>query len=76
MPDAWRDLFKNTDVPHILATPCCAQFAVSREQVQKRLLGEYQEYYTWLLETEVKDETSGRVFEYLWHILFGQEPVQ
>jgi hypothetical protein len=75
MPDAWRDLFNNTDVPHVLATPCCAQFAVSSEQVQKRPLDEYKKYYTWLMETPLKDETSGRVFEYLWHILFGQDPV-
>jgi hypothetical protein len=75
MPDAWRDLFNNTDVPHILATPCCAQFAVSSKQVQKRPLEAYKKYYTWLMETPLKDETSGRVFEYLWHILFGQDPV-
>ncbi|KAJ4993259.1 hypothetical protein SVAN01_01234 [Stagonosporopsis vannaccii] len=75
MPDAWRDLFNNTDVPHILATPCCAQFAVSSKQVRKRPLAAYEKYYTWLMETPLKDETSGRVFEYLWHILFGQEPV-
>jgi hypothetical protein len=75
MPDAWRDLFNNTDVPHILATPCCAQFAVSSKQVQMRPLDEYKKYYTWLMETPLKDETSGRVFEYLWHILFGQDPV-
>ena len=75
MPDAWRDLFNNTDVPHILATPCCAQFAVSSKQVQKRPLDAYKKYYTWLMETPLKDETSGRVFEYLWHILFGQDPV-
>lgn len=75
MPDAWRDLLNNTDVPHILATPCCAQFAVSRKQVQKRPLDDYKKYYTWLMETPLKDETSGRVFEYLWHILFGQDLV-
>lgn len=75
MPDAWRDLFNNTDVPHILATPCCAQFAVSSKQVRRRPLDEYKKYYTWLMQTPLKDETSGRVFEYLWHILFGQAPV-
>ncbi|KAF2450958.1 hypothetical protein P171DRAFT_349117 [Karstenula rhodostoma CBS 690.94] len=75
MADAWRELFNNTDVPHVLATPCCAQFAVSSKQVQKRPLDEYKKYYTWLMETPLKDETSGRVFEYLWHILFGQDPV-
>jgi hypothetical protein len=75
MPDAWRKLFNNTDVPHVLATPCCAQFAVSSKQVQKRPLDVYKRYYTWLMETPLKDETSGRVFEYLWHVLFGQDPV-
>jgi hypothetical protein len=75
MPGVWRDLFNNTDVPHILATPCCAQFAVSSKQVQKRSLEEYKKYYTWLMETPLDDATSGRVFEYLWHILFGQDPV-
>lgn len=75
MPDAWRDLFNNSNVPQILATPCCAQFAVSSQQVQKRPLEEYKKYYTWLMETPLKDDTSGRVFEYLWHILFGQDPV-
>jgi hypothetical protein len=75
MPGAWQDLFNNTDVPQVLATPCCAQFAVSSKQVQKRPLDVYRKYYTWLMETPLKDETSGRVFEYLWHILFGQDPV-
>jgi hypothetical protein len=27
------------------------------------------------MTTELDDETSGRVFEYLWHIIFGQDPV-
>jgi len=75
MPDAWRDLFNNTDVPHILATPCCAQFVVSRTHVHRLPLDEYRKYYRWLMGTELIDETSGRVFEYLWHIIFGQKPV-
>jgi hypothetical protein len=75
MPQAWRELFGNTDVPHELATPCCAQFAVSREQVLKKPLEEYRKYYRWLMESPLKDETSGRVFEYLWHVIFGQSPV-
>ncbi|KAH6637404.1 hypothetical protein C7974DRAFT_354851 [Boeremia exigua] len=75
MPAAWRELFGNGDVPRVLATPCCAQFAVSRAQVRRRPLEAYQRYYTWLMETPLKDETSGRVFEYLWHVLFGQEAV-
>ncbi|KAJ8105225.1 hypothetical protein OPT61_g10307 [Boeremia exigua] len=74
MSDAWHELF-NTDVPHVLATPCCAQFAVSSKQVRMRPLKEYKRFYTWLMETPLDDETSGRIMEYLWHVLFGQEPV-
>lgn len=75
MPEAWQALFNNTDIPEILATPCCAQFAVSSKQVRKRSLDEYKKYYTWLMETPLSDATSGRVFEYLWHVVYGQEPV-
>ncbi|KAJ5272299.1 hypothetical protein N7478_007424 [Penicillium angulare] len=72
---AWIGIFNNTDIPEVVGTPCCAQFAVTREQVHARPLSDYEHYHTWLMETELDDETSGRVFEYLWHIIFGQDPV-
>ncbi|KAJ5146550.1 Protein of unknown function DUF3431 [Penicillium bovifimosum] len=72
---AWLRIFNNTDVPEIVATPCCAQFAVTREQVLQRPRSDYESYHRWLMTTELDDETSGRVFEYLWHIIFGQDPV-
>ncbi|KAJ5981536.1 hypothetical protein N7522_013957 [Penicillium canescens] len=72
---AWIRIFNNTDVPEIVATPCCAQFAVTRQQVLQRPRSDYEHYHHWLMTTELDDETSGRVFEYLWHIIFGQDPV-
>ncbi|KAI1832389.1 hypothetical protein DTO006G1_8155 [Penicillium roqueforti] len=72
---AWIRIFNNTDVPEIVATPCCAQFAVTREQVLQRPRTAYESYHNWLMTTELDDETSGRVFEYIWHIIFGQDPV-
>ncbi|CAI7642889.1 unnamed protein product [Penicillium bialowiezense] len=72
---AWIRIFNNTDIPEMVATPCCAQFAVTREQVHKRPRSDYESYHHWLMTTELDDETSGRVFEYLWHIIFGQDPV-
>lgn len=72
---AWIRIFNNTNVPEIVGAPCCAQFAVSKKQVLARPLSDYQHYHNWLMETELDDETSGRVFEYLWHIIFGQDPV-
>ncbi|KAF2801667.1 uncharacterized protein BDZ99DRAFT_402837, partial [Mytilinidion resinicola] len=75
MVSAWNELFGNFDVPKIIASPCCAQFSVSRDQVLKRSKDEYQRYLKWLLDTPLNDATSGRIFEYLWHIIFGREPV-
>jgi hypothetical protein len=76
MPDAWRSLFGNDQVPTVIASPCCAQFAVSGERVLKRGREEYEGYLKWLLETPLDDFTSGRVFEYLWHVIFGMEAVK
>ncbi|CAI7571756.1 unnamed protein product [Penicillium viridicatum] len=72
---AWMRIFNNTDVPEIVATPCCAQFAVTRNQVLQRPRSAYESYHNWLMTTELDDETSGRVFEYIWHVIFGQDPV-
>ncbi|THY18793.1 hypothetical protein D6D00_07968 [Aureobasidium pullulans] len=72
---AWRDIFGNDDVPEVIGVACCAQFAVSRDQILKRTRDEYIRMHQWLMNTELDDSTSGRVFEYLWHIIFGQESV-
>lgn len=54
---------------------CCAQFAVSREQIYKRPLNDYIKIRQWVIDTEEDDAKSGRVMEYLWHVIFGQEAV-
>ncbi|KAK4543907.1 hypothetical protein LTR36_004681 [Oleoguttula mirabilis] len=59
----------------VVATPCCAQFAVSRAQILKRPKEEYERYRTYLEETTYDDDTIGRVLEYMWHIIFGREAV-
>ncbi|KAI1618986.1 hypothetical protein EDD36DRAFT_414642 [Exophiala viscosa] len=74
---AWTYMFQSnvSDVPETIAQPCCAQFAVSKAQVLKRSREDYLRYRQWLLDTELDDDTSGRVFEYLWHVIFGKDPV-
>lgn len=52
---------------------CCAQFAVSREAIYRRPLADYVNMRNWLMETELDDGRSGRVFEYLWHVIFNME---
>ncbi|THC88245.1 hypothetical protein EYZ11_012306 [Aspergillus tanneri] len=73
-PDAWRTLF-STEVPDVIGAGCCAQFAVSRDQIRQRPLQSYMNYHKWLMETTLPDDVSGRVMEYLWHIIFGRDPV-
>ena len=75
LADAWKQIFGNDDVPHVIGTPCCAQFAVSRDQVRRRSLEFYVGALKWLHDTALDDATSGRVFEYIWHIIFGQDSV-
>ena len=75
MAEAWAELFENNEVPRVIATPCCAQFAVTREQVLKRSRSEYERYLSWVYDTPLDDFTSGRIFEYLWHVIFGRDPV-
>ncbi|KAK7732784.1 hypothetical protein SLS57_000727 [Botryosphaeria dothidea] len=75
MAGVW-ELFFDTPCPEVIAAPCCAQFAVSRDQIMMRPLEDYVLYRQWLMETDLDDDNSGRIFEYLWHIIFGREPVQ
>lgn len=57
------------------AAACCAQFAVSREQVLKRPIGDYIKFRDWVVHTKKSDASSGRVMEYLWHVIFGKDSV-
>lgn len=59
----------------VVGTPCCAQFAVTRERVLKRPKQEYARYITLLEESTYDDHTLGGVLEFMWHILFGADPV-
>lgn len=61
--DVWKEIFGNNDVPEVIGHTCCAQFAVSRDQVRKRPLEFYIGALKWLHETPLDDATSGRIFE-------------
>lgn len=72
---AWEALFNNSNVPEVIAAPCCSQFAVSRDQVRMHDLSAYQRFQSWVLDSVLDDDVTGRVMEYMWHIIFGQDPV-
>lgn len=64
-----------SSVPEEVGTACCAQFAISRHQALTRSQSDYIRYRRWLLDTEWNSDVSGRVMEYMWHIIFGKDPV-
>lgn len=77
MRGAWPSLFGGTrdNIPPVIALPCCSQFAVYRFQTLKRSKKEYLHYRQWFLDASDDDAVGSRVFEYLWHIAFGKDPV-
>ncbi|KAJ5948014.1 hypothetical protein N7466_001029 [Penicillium verhagenii] len=71
-PHSFMELFPGTEVPEVVGVPCCSQFAVSREAVRARKKEEYIHMRDWLLASPLDASTSGRIFEYSWHIMFGK----
>lgn len=69
---AFEELFPGRVLPETVGVPCCAQFAVTRDMIRKRPVKDYEHYRQWLLNTPLKDNISGRIFEYSWHIMFGK----
>ena len=75
LANTFSEVFPNEAVPEILAQPCCAQFAVSGERVRAVPKSRYIFYRDWLLRTSLSDYIAGRVWEYLWHVVFSGEYV-
>ncbi|PRP81940.1 rhomboid family protein [Planoprotostelium fungivorum] len=63
--------------PYNICTPCCAQFIITRENVQRNSRQFYQDIYDWLrgLKNETaplpENRLSSRVLEYMWAPIFG-----
>ena len=76
MPEAWKRMFGDVELPKKVGVACCAQFAVTKEAVLRRSKEDYERYRQWVWDTDLSDARSGRVMEFLWHIIFGQNAVQ
>ena len=76
MPATWKRLFgEHLEFPSTIAAPSGSQFVVPRWQILKRPRYEYAEYREWLMETRLNDHDSGRVFEFLWHVIFERTAI-
>ncbi|EXJ88361.1 hypothetical protein A1O1_05291 [Capronia coronata CBS 617.96] len=73
MADAWAELFPLKPIPNVLAQPCCSQFALSRDKIREQPRERYLHFRDWLLRSQIRDTMSGRIFEYLWQVIFTDE---
>lgn len=73
--DAFVTFFPGTKLPKRVHAPCCAQFAVSKATVQARPVAAYELYREWLWHVDDVSLKTGRVFEYMWHLIFGKPAV-
>ena len=72
---SWSELFPLDDIHEVLAQPCCAQFAISRERIQAKPYAQYVWYRDWMFNTQIPDSLSGRVWEYVWQYVFTGQNV-
>ncbi len=75
--DLWDDHFKpylNIDFPERVFHDCCAQFIVSRAAI-RRLPKEAYEHWLQLLLNVTNDSVLSVQFEYLWHVIFGENTI-
>jgi hypothetical protein len=71
----FKELFPGEIVPDVIGAHCSSQFAVSRKRIHAKPKAWYEKIRNWLLETKLDDQISGRVIEYMWHMIFGMPPV-
>lgn len=74
--DVWEMFFPGIEIPHTIASQCCAQFAATREAIMRHPMEQYVIMREWLLATKLHDDISGRVLEKLWAYIMTGEPVQ
>jgi Protein of unknown function (DUF3431) len=69
---AWLELFPDAVAPPaVLSQPCCAQFALSKARILNLPLDRYIFFRIWLLNTDIDDRVSGRIWEYVWQYIFA-----
>ena len=67
----WNELHPLDPMPDILSAPCCGQFAASRDAILSNSRDQYLDWQKWLMNTDLGDSTSGRIWEYTWHFIFS-----
>lgn len=72
--NVWEELFVSTlgPLPEYVHAPCCAEFVVSKKRILARPLAFFENCLTWVEQASSDRYWAGRIFEYMWHIIFGE----
>lgn len=73
---AFEENFPGQKVPEIFGSPCCSQFAVTKEAIRRNPRKQYKEHVEWMLEQTLDDHLSGRIWEHLWQYIFLGQAVE
>ena len=70
----WPDLFGDAlgEVPAEFEHPLGASIMVSKAAIHRHPQAFYKHMANWLLDTPLDGFYSARLFEYTWHIIFGE----
>ncbi|KAI1610042.1 hypothetical protein EDD36DRAFT_422114 [Exophiala viscosa] len=71
---AFSEFFPNQTIPSKVSSPCCAQFAVTREAVHQWPVTKYEQIreFMWARGGWEMVTKMGIVLEYMWHVIFGK----
>lgn len=80
MTKYWQEYFYPYlgEIPKKFSHDCCGQFVVTKDRILKHPKEAYEKWFNLfeVLKDKEKDETSyGYIFEFIWHIIFGEDHV-
>ncbi|KAF1979937.1 hypothetical protein BU23DRAFT_366676, partial [Bimuria novae-zelandiae CBS 107.79] len=76
LKNAWSELFPDVnDMPEWVGQPYGGQFAASRDTIRRTPLQSWVLWREWLVNTNLTDYQSGRVWEYTWQYVLAGEAI-
>lgn len=77
----WQENFYSYlgEIPKKFSHDCCGQFIVNKNLILKHPKEAYQKWYDFFFKIDEYEENGNYdysiIFEYIWHIIFGEAPV-
>lgn len=74
--DNFNSIVSHLPLPNKLEFTACAQFIVSKQSILSNSIESYKHMMDWLESTELPDQITGRIFEYLWCYIFTHNEIE